>query len=154
MVLAKLSEHLRPVVTFAYHTGWRIRSEVLRLTWAQADLTIGTVRLEVGDTKNKDGRLLYLTTELHALLTEQWQNQQTCYPDCPFVFHDHGKQVKTFYKSRRKACQAAGIPGKLGHDFRRTAVRNYGTSRDFREGFYTAIGTPNPVRFRSLSYCV
>jgi hypothetical protein len=35
-----------------------------------------------------------------------------------------GKQVKTFYKNWRKACQAAGLPGKLAHDFRRTAVRN------------------------------
>jgi integrase len=54
----------------------------------------------------------------------QWREHQTRYPECPFVFHDHGKQIKTFYKSWRKACLAAGLPGKLGHDFRRTAVRN------------------------------
>lgn len=109
------------MVTFAYQTGWRIRSEVLRLTWTQIDLVTGTVRLEVGDAKNKDGRLIYLTTELHALLTAQWQARIL---ECPFVFHDHGKQVKTFYKNWRKACREAGVPDKLGHDFRRTAVRN------------------------------
>ena len=124
VVLAKLPEHLRPVVTFAYHTGWRIRSEVLRLTWPQIDLGTGTVRLEVGTTKNKGGRLIYLTEELRALLLNQWQERLEHYPECPWVFHDHGKQVKTFYKSWRKACREAGVPDKLGHDFRRTAVRN------------------------------
>ena len=123
-VLAKLPEHLRPVVTFVYCIGWRTRSEVLRLTWSQVDLTVGTVRPEVGDTKNKDGRLIYLTEELHAMFMNQWHEHQTLYPDCPWVFRDHGKQVKTFYKSWRKACLAAQLPGKLGHDFRRTAVRN------------------------------
>lgn len=88
-VLAKLPEHLRPVVTFAYQTGWCIRSEVLRLTWTQIDLVTGTVRLEVGDAKNKDGRLIYLTTELHALLTAQWQARIL---ECPFVFHDPGSR--------------------------------------------------------------
>jgi integrase len=58
---------------------------------------------------------------LHALLTAQWQ---TRVPQCPFVFHDRGKQIKAFYKNWRKACLEAGLPGKLGHDFRRTAVRN------------------------------
>jgi len=123
-VLPALPEHLRPVVSFAYYTGWRIRSEVLKLTWPQVDLITGTVRLEVGDTKNKDGRLFYLTAELHALLTAQWQERQTLYPECSWVFHEHGKQIKTFYKSWRKACLATGFPGKFGHDFRRTAVRN------------------------------
>jgi integrase len=122
-VLAKLPDHLRSAVTFAYHTGWRIRSEILTLTWSQVDLATGTVRLEVGETKNKDGRLIYLTQELHALLLSQQQSHSQ-YPECPWVFHDLGKRIKTFYKNWRKACQAAGLAGKLGHDFRRTAVRN------------------------------
>jgi integrase len=123
-VLAKLPDHLRPVVTFAYHTGWRIRSEVLRLTWAQIDLPEGTVRLEVGETKNKDGRLIYLTGELRALLMNQWQEHRSQYPDCPLVFHDKGKRMLTFYKSWYKACREAGLTDKIPHDFRRTAVRN------------------------------
>lgn len=123
-VLAKLPEHHRPVVSFAYQTGWRIRSEVLPLTWGQVDIEAGTARLETGTTKNKDGRLIYLTAELRAVLLNQWEDHRAWYPECPFVFHDRGRQVKTFYKSWREACRAAGLPGKLGHDLRRTAVRN------------------------------
>ena len=51
-VLAKLLEHLRPIVTFAFHTGWRIRSEVLRLTWEQVDLEAGTVRLSASSVQH------------------------------------------------------------------------------------------------------
>ena len=32
---------MRPVVTFAYVTGWRINSEVLPLQWRQVDLRVG-----------------------------------------------------------------------------------------------------------------
>jgi integrase len=53
-----LPEALRGVVTFAYLTGWRIRSEVLQLQWAQVDRTAKTVRLEPGQTKNREGRTL------------------------------------------------------------------------------------------------
>lgn len=41
------------------------------------------------------------------------------------MFHRHGKPIRGFYKGWRKACERAGCPGKLQHDFRRTAVRNY-----------------------------
>ena len=74
-VLAHLPDELRAVVTFAYQTGWRIRSEML--TWEQIDLAAGTVRLEVGTTKNKEGRLIYLT-----LLETQWHDHLTRYPGC------------------------------------------------------------------------
>lgn len=123
-VLAKLPDHLRPVITFAYYTGWRIRSEVLSLTWQQVDFDSGTVRLDPGTTKNKEGRVIYMTRELRALLENQWQEHLAHYPDCPLVFHDHGKQVFTFYKAWYKACWEAGLSGKIPHDFRRTAVRN------------------------------
>lgn len=55
-VRAKLPEPVRPVVTFAYLTGWGVNSEVLPLQWRQVDFTAVRVRLEPGTTKNKQGR--------------------------------------------------------------------------------------------------
>ena len=42
----------------------------------------------------------------------------------PWVFHRDGKPLKTFYKTWHRACRAAGVPGRIPHDLRRTAVRN------------------------------
>ncbi len=44
------------MVIFAYHTGWRVRSEVMPLQWRQVDLHSGIVRLEPWPTKNDEGR--------------------------------------------------------------------------------------------------
>jgi integrase len=47
-----------------------------------------------------------------------------------FVFHQaNGKQIKDFRKSWKSACEDAGYPNKLVHDFRRTAVRNLERAR-------------------------
>lgn len=40
------------------------------------------------------------------------------------VFHRNGEPIKTFHGAWRSACTAAGLPGRIPHDFRRTAVRN------------------------------
>jgi integrase len=56
-VRAHLPAPLRGVATFAYCTGWRTTSEILPLQWHQVDLAAGTVRLEPGSTKNREGRL-------------------------------------------------------------------------------------------------
>lgn len=50
-----LPAYLKPAVTVAYITGWRIRSEILPLQWRQVDFKAGTVRLEPGTTKNPGG---------------------------------------------------------------------------------------------------
>ena len=42
----------------------------------------------------------------------------------PHVFHRSGKPITAFTKAWRAACAAAGCPGRIPHDFRRTAVRN------------------------------
>jgi integrase len=58
-------------VTVAHTYGWRIRSEVMRLKLAQVDLDAGPLRLELGQTKNDEGRLVYLTAELQIMLRAQ-----------------------------------------------------------------------------------
>jgi integrase len=123
-----LPAYAKPVVTFMYLTGWRIRSEVLPLQWRQVDFQAGTVRLEPGTTKNKEGRTFYLTPELRTCLeaqraaTEALQRQTGCI--IPWVFHREGTPMKSFWKAWKTACKAAGAPGRIPHDFRRTAVRN------------------------------
>ena len=56
-VRAELPDYLQPLATVAYWTGWR-RTELLTLEWRQVDLDTGTVRLDPGTTKNKQGRLV------------------------------------------------------------------------------------------------
>ena len=43
---------------------------------------------------------------------------------CPYVFNHGGQRITTFTKAWRIACVAAGCPGRIPHDFHRTAVRN------------------------------
>lgn len=124
-VFARLPDWLRPPVKFSYITGWRMRSEVLTLTWAQVDLAEGEVRLEPGTTKNKDARPFPFTQELRALIEVQWQGHLAHYPDCPLVFHDHGRPIVNYRKRWIKACQEAGVQDKLVHDMRRTAIRQF-----------------------------
>jgi integrase len=127
-VRALLAEPLRPMVTLAYVTGWRINSEVLPLQWRQVDFGAATLRLEPGTTKNKKGRTFVMTTELRAVLeaqrthTDAVQRQRGMV--VPWVFHRRGERIKDFRHAWLTACRKAGVPGRVPHDFRRTAVRN------------------------------
>jgi integrase len=124
-VLAELPDYLRPVFTFANATGWRTASEILPLTWDRIALPEGTVRLDPGSTKNKEGRVIYLTAELRAVIEEQWRAHLERWPDCPYVFTRTGKdRIRSYDEAWRGACRRAGLAGKIVHDFRRTAVRN------------------------------
>lgn len=117
---AALPAELRGHLTFGYKTGWRI-SEIKELTWAQVDLKQGIVRLEAGETKNTEGRTVYLDDELREIIHTQFVNRQL---HCPYVFNRDGQQIKDLRRSWKSACKQAGLEGRLFHDLRRTAVRN------------------------------
>ncbi len=121
-LLEALPEYLKPVLRFGYASGWRL-SEIINLTWDRVDLYQRTAWLNPGETKSGEGRVLFLDDEIYALLTDLHGRRV---PDCPYVFRQErgGGRIGQYYKSWRKACQKAGIPGKLFHDLRRTAVRN------------------------------
>jgi integrase len=126
-VLRHLPEPIRPVASFAYLTGWRL-SEVRGLTWRQVDFGAATVRLEPGTTKNRAGRMFPMTPELRALLEAQRAATNAAQTKLgaivPHVFHRGGAPIKSFRRAWLTACDAAGVPGRIFHDFRRTAVRN------------------------------
>ena len=85
------------------------------------------MRLEPGTTKNDEGRVFPFTDTPRTLLDELWAEHealQTKGKICPFVFHRSGRRIKSLRKSWALVCEAAGYPGKLLHDLRRSAVRN------------------------------
>lgn len=138
--------HLKPAVTFAYHTGWRL-GEIRDLTWDKVDLKQGIIRLDPGETKNEEARTIYLNDELMKEMKALHSNRRL---GCPYVFNQNGNRIKRFSKSWKTACIKAGlcevlkdesgnavviktkrggekvvkIPTKIFHDFRRTGVRN------------------------------
>jgi len=113
---------------FMYATGWRSRSEVFPLTWAQVDWAGALVRLEPGTTKNRDGRAFPITPALRAVLERRLEYTRRCERAqgriIPQVFHRGGRPIRSMTKAWRTACKRAGVPGRLLHDLRRTAVRN------------------------------
>ena len=136
-VLAHLPAALRPVIEFAYITGWRIPSEVLTLEWRQVDFKAGEVRLDPESTKNREGRVFPFTDDLKRLLDAQQQEHLRLKGAgfiVPRVFvrmvakgrngTKEPRPIQSFSKAWKAACAAAGCPGRIPHDLRRTAIRN------------------------------
>ena len=117
-----LPDHLKGFVAFGYKTGWRV-SEIKNLTWVQVDQEQGIVRIEPGETKNDEGRTVYLDEELREVFARQWQCRKNLLRYV-FLNRDGSDKVKRFNKAWNNACQDAGIGKKLFHDLRRTAIRN------------------------------
>jgi integrase len=129
----RVREHLpaalQPFVTVAYLTGWRT-GELKQLQWRHVDFAGGVLRLDPGTTKSGAGRTFPLTAEVRATLEEQRATtraiEQETSAVIPWVFHRRGRPIRTFRRAWLRACAAAGCPGKIVHDFRRTSVRNLG----------------------------
>ncbi len=117
-ILAHLPEPHAAVARFGYSTGWRL-SEILTLHWSQVDLQRRTVTLP--RTKNGHGRILPLTTGLADVFkrARQWGISER-------VFHVRGNSISRehYWQVWKAAREAARLPEKLFHDFRRTAARD------------------------------
>jgi integrase len=128
-LLRHLPSDLVGLVEFTYLTGWRI-GEVVTLTWAQIDFKAGVLRLEPGTTKNDEGRTFPFAAlpRLEAVLQRQreltTEVERNTDAIIPYVFHRDGAGIKELRGSWTTACTKAGLPGRIVHDFRRTAVRN------------------------------
>lgn len=125
---ATLPDYLRPVFITGYYFGAR-REEILQLEIKDVELDGDTpqFRLYEEATKNGDGRVIPLARgEMLDTLKAQIEMTRRDFPGCPWVFHNQGERMFTFYKAWESAVAGAdGVPDDLlFHDLRRTAVRN------------------------------
>lgn len=122
-LLLELPDDLRGLVTFLRMTGWR-KSEVQGLQWAQVDQEAEVIRLNSADTKGGEARIFPygVAAELKALLGSRWAKR-----DGLFVFHIRGERVSdgALRSSWKRACKRAGLEGRLVHDLRRSAARDF-----------------------------
>lgn len=111
---------LRALVATAYSFGFR-KSELLNLRAGQVDLLNRSIRLNAGETKSGDDRIVKMTQDVFLLL-------QACLAgksEDDFVFtRTDGRPVLDFRERWDKLTAAAGCAGLLFHDLRRSAVRN------------------------------
>lgn len=88
----------------------------------------GVVRLEPGTTKNREGRAFPITPALRAVLERRLEFTRRCERTqgriIPWVFHRKGQPIRSMKRSWWEAYRKAGVPGRVLHDLRRSAVRN------------------------------
>ena len=141
-LINECSEHLKPIVTLALHTGMR-RGEILNLQWDNVDLKHGFILLD--KTKSGERREVPLNGTVKNLLQglKKTRNgnivplrkpdnenvtsispQDTSQDTPTYVFYDPatGKPYKDIKRGFNMACKRAGIRDFRFHDLRHTCA--------------------------------
>jgi integrase len=120
-----LPEDLRDFTRFAYRIGAR-KDAIAELTWADVDRDEQTITFRAEHDKAKQTRTISYkgVREIFEIIERRWAARVMGERLIALVFHRSGRKVRQFAKSWRKATTAAGVPGLLFHDLRRSAVRN------------------------------
>src|SRR5262249_15554185 len=166
-VLKHLPEYLKPVMVTAYITGWRIHDELLTRERKHVNLKAGWLRLEPGETKNRDGRNFPLTPRLRAVLQAQIEYTEALQRAegkiIPWLFHHEGNPIKDFRTAWCTALVKGGlgteirdadgrlvkkVAHRLPHDFRRTAVRNLERAGVSRSDAMNMVGHKTEAIYR------
>jgi integrase len=116
-LLLALPEELRLLFAVAYHVGLR-KGALLRIKWSQVDFDAACIWMEGKKVNRKPEPVAVpIYGDMAKFLAVQPRNSE-------FLFARGSNPIKDFRESWNLACEAAGVPGLLFHDLRRTAVRN------------------------------
>jgi len=127
-IIAVLPDWLQDFTRFGYITGMR-KGEIASLRWEDVDREVGAVRLKAENAKTGEARTLMLVGDLAELIERRWKARPYARITgkvfvSDYVFHRTGQPIEDFRGPWERACTAAGVPGLLFHDLRRSAVRN------------------------------
>jgi integrase len=112
---------LRTMFELGYTYGWR-KGELLTMCVRQVDLAERTLRLEAGETKNDEARLVEMTGTVYELVGECVRGKDP--DDLVFTRGKPPARIVDMRDAWERATTAAGCPELLFHDLRRSGVRN------------------------------
>jgi integrase len=89
-----------------YNYGWRI-GELLRLRVRQIDVVSRTIRLNPGETKNDEGRIIVMTDTVHKLLSQCVIGKVS---EHRVFTRPNGRPVVDLRATWSAICKEAGVP--------------------------------------------
>lgn len=122
-IIAFAPPHLLWAIELAFNLGVRVGpSELLALKWHDVNWGDSSIRVFSGKTKTE--RTVYFSPAFEAKLREMQDKAKS-----PFLVEYRGEGIKSFRKSFKAACAAAGIeytavPYDLRHLYATTAITN------------------------------
>jgi integrase len=147
-----LRPDFRDAADFAFLSGWR-EMEVLALNWSNVDEHAGVIKLDEGSTKSGAGRVLPFADypqlaevierrravakrlAAHAVISPwvfcfaeplEFRGRTYHAAGGPLFRPDRDRGLPTVLREEwSAACKAAGLPGRMFHDLRRSAARNF-----------------------------
>jgi integrase len=151
-VRGHLRSDLQVATDIAYALGWRIRNEILTLTWPQVNLKALTLRLEPGTTKNREGRLVPLRHFPHLVQALHEQRERVRALEAklgrviPYVFPHLESKRPELLGTPSAASSACGRPRVSGPGSLRNSCM---TSAGPPCGIWSGPGWPARSRCRS-----
>jgi integrase len=134
-----LPDYLQDFALFAYVTGMRF-GEVRSLKWEYVNGDVIELQAEdaKGDGDEENARSIPMVGKDLAGILERRRQARQVKADgtttlAALIFHHDGRPIVDIRKAWKTACKKAGVPGRLFHDLRRSAVKNLdeaGVSRD------------------------
>lgn len=129
--------------TLYHEYGWRVQEvlglEVRQLTLDEGDY--GAIRLDPGESKTGEPRMIFLTAEVRRLVDEQLTRVATLERQLerrvPYLFPHlkgkrRGQRINDFAKAWRGACLRAGLAVRVQRDGLPELIRTFRTRHDFR----------------------
>jgi len=156
-LMEKASEHIKPLLTFLYHTGWRY-NEALHLTWDMVDVDNGIITLPPGTTKNKKGRHYYMPDNVCEMIRNLWSEHvakirlDVPVPNFVFANRECTDRIKDIRGAWKNSCERAGLKREIDTRFPKDGGKKLRESRCPSESGAGTLGTPNPVHLFKIQH--
>lgn len=108
LLMEHLADHMKPVLPFVMYAGVR-EKELKWIRRVQVDWDNMIISLRAGETKDGDAREVPIVDIAVEPLKKWMRMTEEFYPNCMWLFHYNGKQIKEWRTAWDNACRRAGL---------------------------------------------